>query len=263
MDKDRYGPWAVIAGGSEGLGQAFARQLAGYGFNLLLVGRKPAELDATASMVAGDGAEVRTLSMDLSDPGSAQRVGEVTAGLDVGLLIANAGANSYGSRFLDGDLDKFATVLDVNIGSRIRLVHHFGNRMKDRGRGGILMVGSMAGYRGTPNTVLYNASKAFGRVFAEGLWAELGRHGVDVVEFVVGAMRTPAMARRGMTFGPGVADPELVAAEGLAHLGDGPVWNSEMAGGDPTAVYLSRFPREPVITEATDMLRSSGLYPDI
>ena len=125
------------------------------------------------------------------------------------------------------------------------------------------MVGSMAGYRGTPNTVLYNASKAFGRMFAEGLWAELGRHGIDVVEFVVGAMRTPAMARRGMTFGPGVADPEVVAAEALAHLADGPVWNSHAAGGDATAVYLSRFPREPVITEATDLLRSSGLYPDI
>jgi short-subunit dehydrogenase len=253
----------VIAGGSEGLGQAFARQLAGQGFGLVLIGRKLSELDATAAVVAEAGAEVRTLPMDLTDPGSGQRIGEATAGLDVGLLIANAGANSYGSRFLDGDLDKFATVVDVNITSRIQLVHHFGNRFKSRGRGAILLVGSMAGYRGTPNTVLYNASKAFDRVFAEGLWAELGRHGIDVVEFVVGAMRTPAMARRGMTFGPGVADPEAVAAEGLAHIGDGPVWNSQLAGGDATAAHLSRFPRESVITEATEMLRSSGLYPDI
>lgn len=262
MDIERYGPWAVIAGGSEGLGRAFARQLAGQGFGLVLTGRKVAELDESATAARSAGAEVRTVAVDLTAPDATDRLRQATDDLDVGLLIANAGANSYGSGFLEGDLARFATVVDVNIASRIALVHHFGNRMKARGRGGIMMVGSMAGYRGSVNTVLYNAAKSFGRIFAEGLWGELGRHGIDVVEFVVGAMRTPAMARRGMKFGPEVADPEEVAVEGLAHLGDGPVWNSALAGGDATAAHLSSFPRAAVIAEANDALRALGLYPE-
>lgn len=124
-----------------------------------------------------------------------------------------------------------------------------------------MLVGSMAGYRGSPHTGLYNAVKAFDRIFAESLWYELKPDGVDVVEFVVGGMRTPAMARRGMAFGPEVADPADVAREGLAHIGDGPVWNSELAGGVKTAEELCSFPREPVITEAADSLRRLGLYP--
>ena len=149
----------------------------------------------------------------------------------------------------------------MNSTSRLALVHHFGKLMKDRQRGGIMLVGSYAGYRGSPYNGPYNAVKAFGRVFAEGLWYELQPHHVDVVEFVVGGMRTPAMARKGMKFGPEVADPALVAEEGLAHLGDGPVWNSELAGGDEVAEHLNSFPRGPIVHEAADGLRDLGLYP--
>jgi short-subunit dehydrogenase len=119
----------------------------------------------------------------------------------------------------------------------------------------------MAGYRGSPWTVLYNAAKAFTRIFAEGLWYELKGHGVDVVEFVVGGIRTPAMERRGMKMGPGVSEPADVAREGLAHIGDGPVWNSELAGGVATAERLNTFPRGPVVTEAGESLVAIGLYP--
>jgi NAD(P)-dependent dehydrogenase (short-subunit alcohol dehydrogenase family) len=135
--------------------------------------------------------------------------------------------------------------------------------MKRRGRGGLLLVGSTAGYRGSPWNALYNASKAFTRIFAEGLWYELRPFGVDVVEFVVGGMRTPAMARRGMIFGPEVADPDQVAEEGLAHIGDGPVWNSLFAGGDQQAEHQGSFPRAPVVEEAAEALTRIGLYPPV
>ena len=124
-----------------------------------------------------------------------------------------------------------------------------------------MLVGSLAGYAGTPYSSIYNAAKAFSRVFAEGLWYELQPYGVDVVEFVVGGMRTPAMARRGMRFGPQVVDPALVAEEGLAHITDGPVWNSELAGGVAKAEELNRFPRGPVIEGNAQVLRDLGLYP--
>lgn len=261
MDVEKYGPWVVIAGGSEGLGAAFADQLSDAGLGVVLLGRKPETLEEVAAQLRAKGAPVRTLSVDLSADDVVDRVRAVTDDLDVGLLIYNAGANSYGAEFVEGDLARFQLVMDVNIKGRLALCQHFGKRMKDRGRGGLLLVGSMAGYRGSPWNALYNAAKAFTRVFAEGLWYELKDHGVDVVEYVVGGIRTPAMERRGMKMGPGVSEPADVAREGLAHLADGPVWNSELAGGDATAERQSSFPRSAVVSEAAAALVALGLYP--
>jgi short-subunit dehydrogenase len=260
MDRDRYGPWAVIAGGSEGVGAAMATQLAGAGFDLVLMGRKPEPLADTAEACRARGVDVRTLAVDLTAPDMAARVAAATDGLEVGLLIYNAGANAYGTTFVDGDLERFSTVVTLNTTSRMALCHLFGRPMRDRGRGGILLVGSFATYSGSPYIAVYNAAKAFSRIFAEGLWYEMAPHGVDVVEFVVGGIRTPAMARRGMKFGPETAEPEDVAREGLAHLADGPVWNSELAGGQATAERLSAWPRGPIVTAAGDNLKALGLY---
>jgi len=261
MELARYGPWAVIAGGSEGVGTAFAEQLADDGFSLVLIGRKPEPLEETAAAARARGAEVRPLSLDLTVPDVLDRVRAVTDDVNVGLLVYNAGANGYGSLFVDGDLDRFRTVVDLNTTSRMALCHHFGGAMAERGRGGILLVGSLAGYYGTPYSSVYNAAKAFSRIFAEGLWYELGTRGVDVVEFVVGGIKTPAMARRGMKFGPETSEPEDIAREGLAHIADGPVYNSTAGGGQERAEQLASWPRQPVVEAAREGLRTLGLYP--
>jgi short-subunit dehydrogenase len=94
---------------------------------------------------------------------------------------------------------------------------------------------------------VYSAVKAFGRIFAEGLWLELQPFGVHVVEFVLGLTRTPAMIREGLNFDlPGVkaAEPDDVAREGLEHLTDGPVWIA--AGNFPRAEKQSGFPRDKI-----------------
>lgn len=235
-DVSRYGPWAVIAGGSEGVGAAFADQLAEVGINLVLIARKPGPLARTAARVEERGVEVRALALDLTRRESVDEIIAATADLDVGLLIYNAGANSYGSTFVDGDQARFQQVIDLNITSQLALVHHFGRRMRDAGRGGILLVGSMSGYLGGAEHSVYGGVKAFGRIFAESLWLELREFGVDVLELVLGVTRTPAMARAGLNFDlPGmiVSEPEDVAREGLEHLADGPVW---IAGGNSRAV---------------------------
>jgi short-subunit dehydrogenase len=263
VDRGRYGPWAVIAGGSEGMGPEYARQLAADGFSLVLLARKPEPLDAAAELARSAAAadvEVRTLSVDLTTPAAVDAIRQVTDDIEIGLLVYNAGANSYGLPFLDGELDRFRPVIDLNVGGKLALCHHFGGLMRQRGRGGILIVGSLSGYTGSPHTSIYNASKAFSRVFAESLWYELRPHGVHVVEFVVGGVKTPAMARRGMHFGPGVSDPHDVAREGLEHLADGPVWTSALAGGVATAEAMTSFPREPVIEAMAENLRKTGLY---
>ena len=225
-DLSGYGPWAVVAGGSEGVGAEFAGQLADAGLNLVLIARKSAPLDQTANTCRDRGVEVRTLALDLVAPDAVARIVEATADVDVGLLIYNAGANTCSKHFLDADLAAFSRVIDLNVGTMLALVQHFGRPMRDRRRGGILMVGSMAGYLGSMRHTVYGGVKAFGRIFAESLWLELREYNVHVLELVLGVTRTPAMERVGLNFdmpGMHVAEPADVVREGLEQLPNGPV----------------------------------------
>ncbi|WP_182347144.1 SDR family NAD(P)-dependent oxidoreductase [Tomitella gaofuii] len=230
IEKDYYGPWAVIAGGSEGVGPAYARLLAEAGIGVVLIARKPGPLEETAAAVRAAGGEARTIAVDLLADDALEKIRAVTDGLDVGLFVFNAGAGSYAGEFVTSDLDAVRRTVDLNIACRLTLVHHFGARLKARGRGGILMMGSMNGYLGAPQISFYGAAKAFGRIFAEGLWLELAPHGVHVLELVPGGIRTPALGRLGFDLDDlpfPAAEPADVAREGLAHLADGPVWVTE------------------------------------
>lgn len=256
IDTNHYGPWAVIAGGSEGVGSAFADSLAQAGINVVLIARKLGPLGETANKVRAHGVQVRTLSLDLLLPDAVAQIRQVTDDLEIGLLIFNAGANSYGHEFVTSELDKVQGVIDLNITRQLELAQHFGAKMKERGRGGIMLLGSLAGYLGSEQQSIYGAAKAFSRVFAEGLWLELKPFGVHVVELVLGVTRTPAMERAGLRFdipGLNVAEAEDVAREGLEHLADGPVW---IAGGNyKAAQQRSGFPRDVMVQAAADGMR--------
>lgn len=235
-DLSAYGPWVVIAGGSEGVGAEFADQLAAAGLNLVLIARRPEPLQRTADACRARGVEVHTLAVDLTDPAATDRIVEATEGRTVGLLIYNAGANTCSEEFLAGELTDFTRVIELNINAPMRLVQHYGRGMRERRRGGILLVGSMAGYLGSVRHTVYGGVKAFSRIFAEGLWLELRDHNVDVLELVLGVTRTPAMERVGLNFdvsGMRVAEPADVAREGLEQLGCGPVF---VAGGNAADV---------------------------
>ncbi|GED96002.1 SDR family NAD(P)-dependent oxidoreductase [Gordonia crocea] len=226
FDAAKYGPWAVITGGSEGVGRCFALRLAQAGINLALVARKPEPLEEAAQLCREYGVGVRVLATDLADPSAADQVAALVDDVEVGLLIHNAGANSHSAEFLDGDLEAFGAVVDLNITTPMALVHHFGAGMRERRRGGILLVGSLSGYLGSTRHTVYSGVKAFGRMFAESLWLELRDYDVDVVELVLGVTRTPAMARVGLSFdvpGMTVSEPDDVAREGLDALGSGPI----------------------------------------
>lgn len=239
------------------MGAAFAAELARAGVNLVLIARKPGPLEETAARARALGVEVRTLALDLLAADAVARIRAATSDIEVGLLIFNAGANSYGHEFVTGDLDGFRRVITLNIDRQLELAHHFGAPMKQRGRGGIVLLGSLAGYLGSEQQSVYAAAKAFGRVFAEGLWIELEPYGVDVLELVLGVTRTPAMERAGLNFDiPGVlvAEPADIAREGLEHLADGPV---RVAGGNYEAARKrSGFPRAPLVRSAARALRT-------
>lgn len=256
MDDSHFGPWAVIAGGSEGVGASFARQLADRGVNVVLIARRPEPLAAVAEEIRAQGVQVRTVELDLLAPDLLPRVRAATDDLEIGLLVFNAGANSYRHEFVTGDLALFGQVTALNITAQLALVHHFGAAMRERGRGGIVLVGSLAGYLGQAEIGVYSAAKAFSRVFAEALWLELRQHGVHVLELVLGVTRTPAMARAGLDLdqsGLRVAEPDDVAREGLAHLAEGPVW---VAGGNiATAAHRNGMNRAELVLGAQEASR--------
>jgi len=219
----RYGPWALVTGASVGLGECFARALAARGLNLLLVARRPEPLDA----LAGDlrrthGIEVRTVAADVGRPDLLDVIDRLAAGAEVGLVIHNAAFSALGP-FLDRPVEDHLQVLDVNCRAPAMLAHHFGRRMVARGRGGILLVSSLAGGQGCPMVAHYAASKAYEIVLAEGLWDELGPLGVDVLACRAGPTRTPGFESSSPRAKVPVMEPEPVVEEALAALGHGPV----------------------------------------
>jgi short-subunit dehydrogenase len=223
MNLDKYGPWSLVIGGSEGVGAAFARDLAADGFKLVMVARKQGPLDALAEELRGGGAEVRVVSADLSQADVLDKVRGATDDIDVGLLIYNAGANETRGRFVELPEAVTRSVIAITVIGQADFVRHYGALMANRGRGGIILGGSLSSYLGSPTLATYTAAKAFSRIFSEALWAEMAPLGVDVLHLNIGFTATPAMARLGMPVDL-AEPPETVAREGLDNIANGPVW---------------------------------------
>ncbi len=221
--RERYGPWALITGASEGIGESFARSLASRGLHLLLVARRPGPLEALAGeMRKAHGVEVRTLSADVGRPDLVPALDALAAGAEVGLVVHNAAFSALGP-FLDRPLADLQQVIDLNCRAPLALAHHFGRQMVARGRGGILLMSSLAGGQGTPIVAAYAASKAFEIVLAEGLWDEFRPSGVDVLACRAGATRTPSYEASRPRKKVPMMEPGPVAEEALAALGRKPV----------------------------------------
>jgi short-subunit dehydrogenase len=253
--RSRYGPWAVVTGGSEGVGAAFALQLADAGVHLVLAARRIGPLEETAEKCRSAGVTVRTVSTDLASEDGVATLLAATKDIEVGLLILNAGANSHGRPFLDGDLDAFGAVIDLNVTSSLALVHSLGRMMRNRGRGGIMFIGSLSGGYGAGRQSVYGGSKAFLQIFGESLWLELRDTGIDVLVFVLGLTRTPAMERVGLRFDvPEMpwSYPEDVARQGLAALPHGPVVIAE--GFEENAARAAHPQRRAVVLEASNRM---------
>jgi short-subunit dehydrogenase len=226
IDASSYGPWAIIAGASEGVGVSFAHQLGQAGINLVLIARQKNLLERVAREVSAESSvQVRVLPLDLAHPEMFERVREATDDLEVGLVVFNAGASAGNGPFLDASSDDVLKAVRIGPMAYASLAHYFGNKMAARGRGGIIVIGSLAGNAGAATVVLYSAIKAFAQIFAEGLWAELKPRGIDVLYAVLGATRTPSRERVGLKDDPEqfVAEPDDVARECLGNIANGPV----------------------------------------
>lgn len=244
--KSRYGAWALIAGGTEGLGRAYAETLAAAGINLLLVARRQALLDSVAAEIERDhGVSVVPVVADLALPGVADELVRAVGDRDLGLMIYNAGGDTACTDFLARDMTHWSSLISRNINTLTELTHRFGKLMVERGRGALMIICSDASLGGTGTLAVYTATKAYGLMFGESLWSELRPAGVDVLSVIIGATDTPhlrsTLASSG--FDPdtlSLASTAEVAPASLQRLASGPVFVFAELGGEPVRADLRR-----------------------
>ena len=221
----RYGPWAVIAGGSEGTGASFAWQLAERGVNLALLARRDAPLDALAARIREScGVEVRTAAVDLTSPTLLEDIEPLVDGIEVGLVVYNAGTGRGGGFLVDQSVDDSLAMVYLNCRGPLIFAHRFAGAMVARGHGGFIFMTSLLAAAGSAYTAAYSATKAFDHILAESLWMELGQLGVDVVAVAAGLIDTPAMRKSGIVKDETARfalDADEVVVDALAALGNG------------------------------------------
>jgi short-subunit dehydrogenase len=193
----------------------------------MLVARRADALTALAEdLQTAYGIQTRTLVQDLMAFDAGDRILAAAADLEVGLYVSNAGADGGGSSFTQNSVERWQNVINMNVRTVTQTTHGFGARMSARGRGGILLMSSLAALGGQPWLAMYSATKAFEMVFAEALWAELGEAGVDMLVVLAPGMDTPTFRRgvEGTNFDlSNVFDPDQVVQDALALLPSGPL----------------------------------------
>lgn len=224
--KGKYGPWVLIAGGSEGIGGTYASALAKRGLNIVLVARRPELLESKATELKQQyGVETRTIELDLASPQMLDVISDKTNDIEIGFLVYNAAFVSVGA-FFDSTLEGELTRLDINCRGPLSLTYHFGRKMIERKRGGIILMSSGAGLRGAPYYTHYAATKAYDIVMAESLWYEFRPYNVDVLACIAGLTSSPglksSMEEEGTAKGAYVMTTEQVVEEALGALGKQP-----------------------------------------
>lgn len=176
--------YALITGASSGIGEEFARALAGRGWSLVMVARSQDRLEKVRSelMSAHMGIDVVAIPLDLATPGAAADLFQRTqaANLDVELLINNAGFGAFGE-FASLGRTRQRAMIDLNIGALVELTHLYLQPMTKRRHGGVINIASVAGFAPLPYSALYAATKAFVLSFSQALYEEARQHGVHVM----------------------------------------------------------------------------------
>jgi hypothetical protein len=221
LDKSKFGPWAIVTGASSGIGKEFARQIAASGINVVLVARRLPLLEAWGQELAQRyGVQYRAVQADLSQPDFMKVLKPVTQELEIGLLVSNAGTGIPGE-FLTIPEEMLLQIVQLNAVSHMRLVHHYGRQLVQRGRGGIVLVSAMGAMDGIPYMANDAASKAYVTSLGQGLHEEFGKAGIHTTVVMPGPTETPIIEKFGLNNMPLPIKPmpvEQCVDEGLAAL---------------------------------------------
>src|SRR5260221_467848 len=197
LDKERFGPWALVTGASSGIGKEFARQIATAGINVVLVARREAVLQEVARSIEADfRVHCRALAMDLSQEDFVARLAGATNDLDIGLVVSNAGTPNPGE-FLKLDRQLLQATLRLNTMAHLDITHHFGAKLAERRRGGIILIGSMGAEIGVPFLANDGGAKAYIHSLGEALHYEFKPQGVYVTVVPPPLTDTQVLAKLG------------------------------------------------------------------
>ena len=218
---DTYGSWACVAGAGEGLGEAFSIGLAQRGFYLILIDKDADKLNGVRNkLLQKYDIEILLLTLDLSDRNCLDEISSSLENKKCRFMVYNA---AYGpvKPFLSNTPKELDLYLKVNMETPLHLAHRFAH-LNQKNQAGLLLISSLAGFRGTQFVVPYAATKAFTWNLAEGLHYEFRDTLMDFSVCCPGPVDTPnyRSTKPKKTFvTPTSMKPELVAEEALNKFG--------------------------------------------
>jgi short-subunit dehydrogenase len=188
--RERYGDWALVTGASAGIGAEFARALARDGVSVVLTARRGDRLEAlTSELEKTWSVQTRSVVCDLSRPDGVDALAADVADLPIAVLVNNAGFG-YAGRFDKQDEERLRQMIELNCVAPVLLTRRLLPGMQERGRGAVIVTGSVAGRQPLPLHGVYAATKAFDLLFGEALHVELADHGIDVLVLEPGTTAT-------------------------------------------------------------------------
>lgn len=218
----KYGKWALITGGSAGIGLEFAHQLAAQGMNLILVARRGDVLAThAAELVRKYDIDVLPIARDLTQENAVETLHEELSEKDIGLVVMSAGAETTG-HFTKVSLERHSQIARLNMDVPMAMSRVFGEDMVARRRGGLIFLSSLFGYQGVPMVANYAASKAYILALGEALNVEMKPFNVDVLVLSPGLTNTEMPAQMPINFKKMpmlTSSPTLVVRTALRALG--------------------------------------------
>jgi short-subunit dehydrogenase len=226
--RENYGPAALVTGASSGIGKAFAEELAARGFDLVVAARRVGHLQALAERLEqAHGVAVKICEVDLSRPAAPSQLLAATAGIDIGLVVSNAGFGLKGAHEAN-DAQTITDMIMVNCNVPMQLAQGFIPRLRARGKGGIIFTSSVEGLMGCPYSTAYSATKALVNALGEGLWGEMQGEGIDILTLCPGATESEAAGKQGIDISTlsNVMPAIDVARLTLDNIANGPIYFS-------------------------------------
>lgn len=249
--RQKYGPLALVAGASEGIGAAFSVYLAEEGMDLVLVARRKEPLDKLAAdLTYKYRINVSCITCDLSDTGAANQIKEALNGREINLMVYNAALSHIGP-FEQNSMENNNKIAIANMVTPMNLLRFFGEPMLKRGKGALILMASLAGFQGSGFLAVYAATKAFTRILAESLWYEWKNRGIDVIACCAGATNTQnyinTKPEKLSFLAPRVINPEEVVKECMKQLGKGPSFITGRGNRIASFFMQKLFPRKMAI----------------